>query len=252
MSRTNTGACIFQLLVGAAEVVAGVAADHELAVAAAADDVQPLAQREHDRVVPVDPLLEQRDPLVEPVRVLVARLDVLDLAPGELLVEQRLERLRLERLARERRRLHAGDLRARPGTRPPTRPGVTLPGLGRALRRHGRRRDSEREVLGQVPEAAELRRPPRRELDRLLVADLDRVDQLAGQHPLALGRPPLRAPAAPARGAAAASRVAVGDAVDRLGEARRGGGPRRRRARPPPRGRSSGSPSPAAPFITEW
>ena len=86
------------VLVEAAEVVAGLAPDHQLPVREPADHIQRLAQRQHDRVVPSHPLLQDREPLVEAIRVLVARLDVLHLAPRELLVEQRLERLALERL----------------------------------------------------------------------------------------------------------------------------------------------------------
>ena len=129
MSRMNIGRVHLPVAVEAAEVVAGVGADHQLAVGAAADDVERLAERQDDRVVPLHPALRAAPThFVEPVRVLVAGLDLLDLAAGEPLVEQRRERLGLERLARER-------AAARPG--PPPTParnsaadssGVTLPG----------------------------------------------------------------------------------------------------------------------------
>ena len=241
------------VLVEAAEVVAGVAADHQLAVVGAADDVESLPDREHDRIVVGDALLEHRDPLLEAVGVLVAGLDVLHLAPAR--ASRRAGR-RASPARASARPPGAAPTSRRPAERarkrrPPTPPGVIFPGLARASAEHRRGLDLELEVLGQVPEAAELGRPA-----------LARASSTPRRRP---------SPGRSARRSRTRSRCSAHHSARRAGRARGGGreprrgrrrrrptrrsaaagGPRRRRAATASTGRSSGSPRPAAPFITE-
>ena len=211
-----------------------VAADRVVA-GAPAHDVQPLARRKHDRLRIAGPGLQEGQPLVEAVGVLEPRLDVLDLPARQALVGQRLERLggqaapggggggqrRVRRLAAPGQELGHRRLGLHPSA------------LGVGEGYGGGHRVGELEVLGQVPEAAVLGRPPRRELHRLGVHVFQGLDQLAGQDPLALAGHPLpggnRAPEArlsdllaPLRrgGLLGAPGVVEGYAVDGVGKAR--------------------------------
>ena len=173
------------------------------------------------------------EPLVEPVGVLVARLDVLHLAPRELLVEQSPERLALERACRppsaarrsatsERGQELGRRLRGRhlARLRPPGRPATSASPTPK-LKSSGR---------SQKPRNSAAQRGE--SLHRLRVPDLDRLDQLAGEHPLALARPTTRAPAGRARAAAREPRRGRRPRR-RTRRTRPRCGPRRRRARPP-------------------
>ena len=161
LSRTKIRRVHLPVLVEAAEVVAGLGADHQLPVESRRTTYSASPSGSTIGSSQATRSCRTRDPLVEPVRVLVAGLDVLHLAPREPLVEQRLERLALERLAgRERAARPLATSEAARNSAADSS-GVSLPGSRDQVGRQGRRRDVEAEVLGQVPEAAELRRPAR-------------------------------------------------------------------------------------------
>ena len=220
------------VLVAAAEVVAGVGADHQLAVREPADMYSP-SPSGSTIGSSSDSLLQHREPLVEAIGVLVARLDVLHLAPRELLVEQ------VARASRARASFRTAFGGSTLATSEAARnsaadsAGVTLPGFtaGRPApsaspRRSRSPRAGPRSRGTRPPSAARAASTPRTSTFTGSIRSPARIRSRS------LG-PPLATPAGRARAAALEPRPRSRDRIDARRPSRPGCGRRRCPPRPP-------------------